>query len=479
MAIIILDGGANHGRELLGGKAWSIQRMLGMGIAVPPAFVLSTDECGRYFAAGGKLPDGVTAALPAAMNHLETVTRRKFARGPRPLLVSVRSGAPVSMPGMMDTVLNLGLTPEVEHAMGREATSAVFAADTRRRFEQQYRDVVGHAPDPDPWRQLEGAICAVFDSWHSRRATVYRAERGIDDGIGTAVTVQAMVFGNLDERSGTGVVFTRNPSTGAAQPFGEWLPQAQGEDVVSGSHDALPLATMAERMPAAHAQLIRHAQQLETAERDMQDIEFTVESGQLWLLQSRAAKRSAVAAVHLAVTLQREGLITSQEAVARVSADQLKRALQPHIEATARATARVLARGKPASPGIRSGLVVCSNAEAEDRADAGEAVVLARPTTDPEDMPAMMGAAAVITELGGATSHAAVVSRELGIPCIVGCGVGTVTTLGKRQVTVDAESGEVFDGALPIVTAPAHQDDVAQLAEWAAQELARDASLTH
>ena len=442
--------------------------MMALGILVPPAFVLSTDECARYVDAGNRLPEDIIAALPGEMAKLESITGRSFGRGPKPLLVSVRSGAAVSMPGMMDTVLNLGMTAEVEQAMAKETGDAHFAADTRRRFETQYRAIVGIAADGDPWRQLEGAIGAVFDSWQSRRAIAYRTERNITTAKGTAVTVQAMIFGNLDEHSGTGVLFSRNPSTGADEPFGEWLPRAQGEDVVSGSHDPLPLAALAEMMPDVHAALMATMRRLELDARDAQDIEFTIEAGRLWLLQSRTAKRTPRAAVRLAVAMQREGLISEHEAATRVTTEQIEMANRPHIDPRARAKATVVARGTPASPGVACGFVVCDTVEAEDRADAGEAVVLGRPTTDPEDVPAMMAACAIVTELGGATSHAAVVSRELGIPCIVGCGVATITQLSGRTVTVDAETGEVFDGSLPIVPpATADDADLQQLRAWA------------
>lgn len=468
MPIITLDDNTAFDRHVLGGKAWSIQHMRSLGIPVPPAFVLTTDECQRYIDAGRQLPDDILAALPEAVAKLESITGRTFGRGPKPLLVSVRSGAAISMPGMMDTILNLGMTAEVEQALAIETGDASFAENTRHRFEKHYFDIVGIAADTDPWRQLEGAIKAVFDSWQSRRAIAYRAERGITSVNGTAVTVQAMVFGNLDDRSGTGVLFSRNPATGASEPFGEWLARAQGEDVVSGSHDPLPLSALAHQMPEVHDKLMRYMHQLENDARDVQDIEFTVETGRLWLLQTRNAKRTPRAAVRLAVAMQREGLISKQEAVARVSPEQLANATCPHIDPRARSTASVLARGNAASPGLCSGLVVVDTVEAEERAGNGEAIILARPTTDPEDVPAMMVVAAVVTELGGSTSHAAVVSRELGVPCIVGCGVGSLAGLDGRTVTVDAESGEIFDGALPIIMpASTDDEDLLNLKSWA------------
>jgi pyruvate,orthophosphate dikinase len=438
-------------RDRLGGKAWGLRCMLELGVPVPPAFVITTDACLRYQQDGRRLPHDVIDALPAAMAHLESALGRTFGHGEDPLLVSVRSGAAVSMPGMMDTVLNLGLTEGVQTALAARTGDPAFAADTARRFRAQFESIVGVPAPADPWEQLHSAIGAVFASWNSRRAKSYRATRGLGDSAGTAVTVQAMVFGNLDENSGTGVLFTRNPLTGDPQPFGEWLPRGQGEDVVSGTHDPLPFHALAEQLPDQHDQLMSLAAALEQAGRDVQDIEFTIESGRLWLLQTRSAKRSPQAAIRLAVTLAEEGLITRAEALSRISAEQVDAVLRPSIAPEARASAKVVATGRPACPGVVSGVVVLDTTAAEDRSDAGESVILARPTTDPEDVPAMSMVAAVLTELGGSTSHAAVVSRELGVPCIVGCGEGTLTALEGHLVTVDAASGEVFQGALPVM----------------------------
>jgi pyruvate,orthophosphate dikinase len=461
-SVLQLDGRTGASRKLLGGKAWSIEAMRALGIPVPPAFVLTTDVCRRFSDpadGAGQVPADVWTQLPAAIAGLEAATGRTFAQGPWPLLVSVRSGAAVSMPGMMDTVLNLGMTADVEQAAGDRA----WAADTRRRFEEQFAAVVGEPAPQDPWEQLRLAVAAVFASWRSRRAFAYRRDRGIPDDGGTAVTVQAMVFGNLDGRSGTGVLFTRDPLTGGPDPYGEWLPRGQGEDVVSGRSDALPLAEMARTLLAAAGTLERHG-------RDVQDIEFTVEGGTLWLLQTRSAKRSPEAAVRHAVRMCREGLITPAEAVGRVSAEQVEALLRPRIDPRAAATATVLATGKPACPGLAVGVVVTDGESAEDRADEGIDVVLARPTTDPDDVAAMSVSAAVITEHGGSTSHAAVVCREMGVVCVVGCGSGTLTALAGRTVTVDGSTGRVYDGALPVLAAATRDSDsdLVQLAEWAA-----------
>ncbi len=475
--VLVLDGTTGADKQLLGGKAWSIEKMRALGIPVPPAFVLTTEVCRRFYADGGVVPSEVLAALPDAMAGLEKATGRSFGGGDRPLLVSVRSGAAISMPGMMDTVLNLGMTDDVQSAL--EAADPEYAADTRRRFVEQFAKVVGRPAPEDPWDQLHAAIEAVFSSWQSDRAQCYRRKRGIPDDGGTAVTVQAMVFGNLDDRSGTGVLFSRNPLTGAAEPYGEWLPRGQGEDVVSGRADALPLATIAETMPEAHAALMTATDRLERDGRDVQDIEFTVENGTLWLLQTRAAKRSPEAAVRLAVLLHREGLITQAEALGRVSAEQVEALPRPRIDPAAIGDASVLATGKPACPGIAIGVVVIDAEEAEDRADPahgpGEHVVLARPTTDPDDVGGMSASKAVLTELGGSTSHAAVVCRELGVACVVGCGIGSVTALAGQIVTVDGAAGAVYAGALPVVEASTVDDsDLAQLTEWARAEVGSD-----
>jgi len=276
VTVLALTSETTAGRETLGGKAWSITEMLRHGIPVPPAFTLTTEECRRYYEAGRTIPSDVLADLPAALSELEAATGKTFGAGPRPLLVSVRSGAPTSMPGMMDTILNLGMTDEVQEALAAMSGGADYAADTRRRFLEQFEKVVGAPAPDDPYEQLHLAIAAVFESWNSDRAVHYRAERGIGASGGTAVTVQAMVFGNLDERSGTGVMFSRDPTGASGDHYGEWLPQGQGEDVVSGAFDPLDLEAMAAALPQAHAQLLAMAQTLDQSAGCAQDIEFTV-----------------------------------------------------------------------------------------------------------------------------------------------------------------------------------------------------------
>jgi pyruvate,orthophosphate dikinase len=448
-AVVELDGTSDHSRELLGGKAWSLNRMRALGLPVPPAFALTTACCAEFHAQGNKLPEDVWRQVVDGIAMLERGTNRRFGVPHRPLLVSVRSGAAISMPGMMDTVLNLGMNDEIERALAEEAGDPGYARDTHQRFRAQYGAVVLDDPaadiTDDPWEQLRAAVGAVFKSWESARATSYRRSRGIDDDGGTAVTVQAMVFGNLDEQSGTGVLFSRNPNTGDPAAWGEWLTGGQGEDVVSGRTTPQPLDRLAQAQPEVHRRLLESARLLEQDGRDVQDIEFTVESGTLWLLQSRAAKRSPLAAVRTAVRMVEEGLIDADEAVRRVSAEQVRILLQPGSSESER---EYLVSGEPAAPGLASGIVVTDPDEAEERGDAGEDVILVRRATSPEDFHGMLGARAVVTELGGSTSHAAVVSREIGRPCVVGCGTGTIDLLTGREVTVDGGTGKVWPGRI-------------------------------
>ena len=408
MSVLALTEATDADRSVLGGKAWSIAHMLKLGVPVPPAFVITTDECARFTLGGNVIPGDVLDALPAHVARLETLTGSTFGRGPSPLLVSVRSGAPISMPGMMDTILNLGQTGDVTRAIADGTGDATFADDLMSRFREQFVHIVGCPPPNDRWEQLTMAIDAVFKSWHSRRAVSYRKEKGIPEHGGTAVTVQAMVFGNRDPQSGTGVLFSRDPLGRSAEPYGEWLPGGQGEDVVSGRHDPLALDELASALPAVHDELITLAKMLDDFAGCAQDIEFTVQSGKLWLLQTRAAKTHT------------------------------------HSGHTHSGTESEIASGRPACPGLARGVVVLDVDEAEERAIAGEDIVLARQTTSPDDVHAMAVVKAILTEIGGATSHAAVVSRELQVPCIVGCGVGTVTALAGTNVIVDATSGRVF-----------------------------------
>ncbi|OLT23143.1 pyruvate, phosphate dikinase [Pseudonocardia sp. CNS-139] len=453
--VVVLDGGTELSREELGGKAWSINRMRALGLPVPPAIVATTVNCRTFREAGGRIPDDLWQAITARMSALEQGTGRRFGSPDRPLLVSVRSGAARSMPGMMDTVLDLGINAEIEAGLAAETGDPAYAADTRRRFVEAYRDVVlgttgGDVPAA-PWDQLRGAVEAVFASWDSPRARAYRRSRGVSDDGGTAVTIQAMVFGNLGDRSGTGVVFSRDPRTGENRPFGEWLPGGQGEDVVSGRLDPQPLESLREQLPAVYAELTAVASRIERDAGDIQDIEFTVEGGRLWLLQSRTAKRSPRAAVRAAVAMVDEGILDPGSALRRVTAEQARALLAPSLDRSRLTGVDPVATGHPVCEGVATGTVVVDPDEAERRAEAGEDVVLARATTSPDDMHGLVAARAVITEHGGSTSHAAVVSRELGRVCVVGCGSGTVTALAGNRVTVDGASGEIWPGAAALI----------------------------
>ena len=490
--VIILDGSGVHDRQVVGGKGASIAEMRSLGLPVPPAFCLPVDECRRYHASGGNIDDDVWAMVLLGLQVLERETGRMFGDAKAPMLVSVRSGAPVSMPGMMDTILNLGMTDDVERALARMTGDAKFAHNTHLRFIHDFGCTALGAdidyPDPgspaaevrasvladtkqpvpvEPYNQLRGAIHAVFESWTSRRAVAYRKHWGIPEEGGTAVIVQAMVFGNMANRSGTGVLFTRNPLNGEPDIYGEWLPGGQGEDVVSGEFDPLPLQSMAGELPDIHSQLIDASRALERHQRDVQDIEFTVEEGRLYLLQSRTAKRSPQAAVRIAVDLAEEGLIDRREALRRVSPEQLISALAPRLSEAAVDAAQVLARGTPACPGVATGRVVLDSDAAEAAADD---IVLARSSTSPGDVSGMIAARGLVTEHGGATSHAAVVSRALGRPSVVGVGGGVIEGLAERVVTVDGTAGVVYDGALSTTLVEYREvPGLETLAAWASE----------
>ncbi len=506
-----------------GGKAAGLARMSAAGITVPPAFVIGTDGY-RAWRGGGELPEELVAQVDAAVQRLERRSGRRFGaqEDGLPLLVSVRSGAQVSMPGMMDTVLNLGITPRGACALARQSGNASFAADTFVRFWRMFADivlgvdeaVVGEAAAPwldgmrrdasleafermqehiaralaaegveqvlaEPRWQLLRAIEAVFESWDSRRAKTYRAHHGIPDDLGTAVTVQAMVFGNLDRQSGSGVAFTRDPNTGIRRLYGEFLLGRQGEDLVSGS--ATP-ASLSEPggLPEPHRlQLIADGEHLERIYRDAVDIEFTVESDKLYFLQVRPAKRTAKAAVRIASDLVDEGLITKDEAVQKVSVEQLKRLLRPEFERTALAEAEVLVCGIGASPGHGSGIAVLDADRAATIAAGGEKIVLLRPTTSPQDIRGMLTSQAIVTARGGALSHAAVVSRALDIPCVVGCdGLeidpdGHTFRIGGKSyhegspLSVDGTTGKVYPGLLPLEPSAGAAEHIERILAWA------------
>ncbi|MBX9882595.1 MAG: pyruvate, phosphate dikinase [Sphingomonas sp.] len=530
----VSDGGRGD-KNLLGGKGANLAEMASIGLPVPPGFTISTEMCTRYYEEGEAFPESLRAEVAAGIAHIEGVTGKKFGDAADPLLVSVRSGARVSMPGMMDTVLNLGLNNETVAGLAATSGDARFAWDSYRRFIQMYSDVVlgldhgafeealeiakedkGYFLDTEmsaeDWRalvneyqalveqlwgkpfpqdvqdQLWGAVGAVFGSWQSDRAKVYRRLNNIPGDWGTAVNVQAMVFGNMGETSATGVAFTRDPSTGAHAYYGEFLINAQGEDVVAGirtpqyltkaareAAGAKPLS-MEEAMPETYAELAQVFDLLERHYRDMQDIEFTVQQGKLWMLQTRSGKRTAAAALKIAVDMAQEGLISEAEAVGRVDPSALDQLLHPTLDP--KAPRDVLTKGLPASPGAASGVVVFDSDMAERRAELGEAVILVRVETSPEDIHGMHAARGILTARGGMTSHAAVVARGMGRPCVSGAGSisidlkARVMRVAGREVkegaviTIDGASGEVMLGEVPTVQ-PELAGDFGTLMAWA------------
>ncbi|MCL4213595.1 MAG: pyruvate, phosphate dikinase [Gemmatimonadales bacterium] len=494
-------------RDLLGGKGANLAEMTNLGVPVPPGFTIACNLCDLYLA-HGKVPDGLADEVASALTRLEEAAGRRFGDPKHPLLVSVRSGARVSMPGMMDTILNLGLNAETVRGLAAQSGSERFAYDSFRRLLQMYGNVVlgvpiqdfehlltakrltsgvksdaelpadalkalaeeyqalikaktGRAFPADPRDQLWGAIEAVWMSWRLKKAQDYRRVNGIAETPGTAVNIVAMVFGNLGDDSGTGVAFTRDPSTGERLFYGEFLVNAQGEDVVAGIRTPEPIAAMATKLPEAYGDLLRTQSLLERHFRDMQDLEFTVERGKLYLLQTRIGKRTAAAAVRIARDLVSEGLISRPEALQRVPAQQLDQLLHPVIDEKAKTS--VLCTGLPASPGAASGIAVFDADVAESRAARGDAVILVRDETTPEDFHGIVAARAVLTARGGMTSHAAVVARGMGKCAIVGCGemrvdatsrrftVGDVEVTEGDWITLDGGTGEVFVGDLPTV----------------------------
>jgi pyruvate,orthophosphate dikinase len=477
--VVLLNGDASHPRELLGNKGHGIDAMRRQKLPVPPAFCITTEVGLRYLAEPTSAMDAVWDEVLDGMRWLETETSCTFGRGPRPLLVSVRSGATHSMPGMMDTILDLGMNDAVEEALAAHSTfpaAPAFGRDTRRRFTNMYERIVGgdaQAVPADPYAQLRAGIDAVFASWNSPRAVAYRAHYGIDDQGGTAVVVQAMVFGNRGPNSGAGAFFSRNPITGANEPFGEWLPGGQGDDVVSGLVDVEPIAALRAEQPAAYDELADAARSLERLGRDVQEIEFTVEDGKLWLLQTRAAERSAQAAVRLALQLRHDGLIDDAETLRRVTPAHVETLLLPGLQPETGLAAPLLATGLPACPGVASGKAYTDVDEALDAADRGEQVILVRDHTRPEDVQGMLAAQGIVTEVGGAASHAAVVSRELGRVAVVGCGQGAAAALAGKQITVDGYKGEVREGNLSL--SAWSESDTPELRELA--DIARRAAL--
>jgi pyruvate,orthophosphate dikinase len=447
-------------RALIGGKAANLGVMArDLGLPVPPGFAITTETCRTFLASGW--PAGLDEELRARMAGVESVVGRHFGDPSDPLLVSVRSGAPVSMPGMMDTILNLGLNDATTEGLARTRGEA-FARSCRERFVASFRSIVGVAEVPEgPWLQLRLAIEAVFRSWNSDRARAYRQKEGIPDDLGTAVTVQAMVFGNRGAESATGVLFTRNPATGEATLYGDVMFEAQGEDVVAGTHQTEPISVLDERMPAVAAELRGYADRLERHYADLCDIEFTIEDGRLWMLQVRVGKRSPQAALRMAVDMAEDETfpVSRSEAVERVT----PLLAHPPTIATSRSSFVLpIATGLPASPGIASGPIVTSPEAAQRSAEQGRAAVLVRAETSPDDVHGMASAAGILTSRGGLASHAAVVARGWGIPAVVGASAVDVrdgeVAIGERVlkdgdvITIDGASGEVFEGTIPGTT---------------------------
>jgi pyruvate,orthophosphate dikinase len=494
------DEPAEGGRELLGGKGVGLAEMTQLGIPVPAGFTITTDACRAFMASGGDVP-GLDEEVAEHLERLEGRTGKRFGDPDDPLLVSVRSGAAISMPGMMDTILNVGLNDESVAGLARSTGNAEFAEDCYRRLIQMFGETVDGIPHEsfsvddtvdrarevyeretgrgfpqDAGEQLRRAITAVFESWNSARAQVYRQTYGIPDDLGTAVNVVQMVFGNKGEGSATGVCFTRDPSTGEQGVYGEYLVNAQGEDVVAGIRTPQPLAELRGRMPEAYDQLLETMGSLERHYRDMQDIEFTVEEGRLYLLQTRTAKRTAAAAIKCAVDMAAEGLIDRDEAVVRIDPTQLDQLLHPRLDENAEF--EVAAQGLNASPGAACGRIVLDADSAEERGKAGEAVILVRWETTPDDIHGLIQAKGVLTAHGGMTSHAAVVARGMGKPCVAGCdgldidtGKKTVRIGGQKLregdvITIDGATGRVIVGEVPLVP-PALNEDFETILEWA------------
>ncbi|MCA1489635.1 pyruvate, phosphate dikinase [Sinorhizobium alkalisoli] len=530
------EGHAGH-RDRLGGKGANLAEMCNLGLPVPPGLTIVTDACNSYLANGRTMPEGLRSQVREGISRMEEVTGRLFGDTTRPLLLSVRSGARASMPGMMDTVLNLGLNDQSVHALGHDAGDARFAWDSYRRFIQMYGDVVlgvdhdvfeeileeekarlGHEQDTelsavewqhviarykeaieevlgepfpqDPEVQLWGAVGAVFSSWMNPRAITYRHLHGIPSSWGTAVNIQAMVFGNLGNSSATGVAFTRNPSTGERELYGEFLVNAQGEDVVAGIRtpqnitEAARIASGSDRpsleklMPEAFAEFEQICSTLERHYRDMQDLEFTIERGKLWMLQTRSGKRTAKAALKIAVDMAEEGLISKEVAVTRIDPASLDQLLHPTIDPHARRD--IIGSGLPASPGAATGEIVFNSEEAVQAVKEGRKVLLVRVETSPEDIHGMHAAEGILTTRGGMTSHAAVVARGMGTPCVSGAGnirvdyrsetlITASVTLKKGDViTIDGSSGQVLKGEIPMLQ-PELSGDFGKIMQWADQ----------
>jgi pyruvate,orthophosphate dikinase len=518
------EASMNEMKTILGGKGAGLADMTGAGLPVPPSFTITTEACVEYMKTK-QFPEGMWKQVLEALQDIEAQTGKQFGDPSNPLLVSVRSGARLSMPGMMDTVLNLGLNDETRTALAKLTGNKWFSYDAYRRFITMFSDIVmdysrehfeekldelkkkesvrldtevslkgmkalaeeykkmykthfGEDFPTDPLKQLELSIKAVFESWNGARAVAYREHEGIPHDWGTAVNVCTMVFGNMGEGSGTGVAFTRDPATGEKQLFGDYLENAQGEDVVAGIRTPMKIDRLQEVMPDIYDQFTQAAQQLETHYRDMQDLEFTIERGELWMLQTRTGKRTATAAVKIAVDLAAEGLISKEEAIMRVEPEHVDLLLRPSFDP--KAEKKLIAKGLNASPGAGVGTAVFDAERAKEMADAGKDVILVRPETAPDDVPGMLASKGVLTQKGGATSHAAVVARGSNLPCVAGCEAISVDVNRKRFITgdivvkegdlisIDGFSGAVYEGSVPLIEAEYEkQTDLITLLEWA------------
>ena len=516
--VYLFNEGNREDRDLLGGKGANLCEMTNLGLPVPFGFIITTPTCREFFENGNKLPNLLEQEYRVALDLVEKKMDARFGDPDNPLLFSVRSGAPISMPGMMNTILNLGLNDEIAEGLAKKTDNPRFAYDSYRRFIQMFAEVVmnrdahafekaiehykkerGYETDvamtaadwqaiverfkamadfpQDPFEQLRLAVEAVFLSWYTPRANVYREMNNIPDSLGTAVTVQSMVYGNFGDDSGSGVAFTRNPATGENLFFGEFLFNAAGEDVVAGTRTPQPISALADKLPPVYDQLNETQALLERHYRDMQDIEFTVQEGRFYMLQTRSGKRTGRASVRIAVDMVHEGLINEKEALLRVSPDHVEAFLHPMVDPDAKTDS--IARGLPASPGGATGAIVFSADEAVEVARDGTAVILVRRETTPEDIHGMKVAAGILTELGGMTSHAAVVARGMGVCAITGASslsvdaeAGTATTKDgvtlKRGdiITIDGTAGEVMLGDIP-KTEASSSDDFQTLLSWA------------
>jgi pyruvate, orthophosphate dikinase len=521
--VYLFREGSGDQKDLLGGKGAGVAEMTRAGMPVPPGFTITTEACRQYYAGGRKFPEGMWEQATVALKDVEKATGKGFGDPANPLLVSVRSGAKFSMPGMMDTVLNLGLNPDTLGGLQRLTGDERFALDAYRRFVQMFGKIVkgidgdvfeealsgakklaGVKTDPelapqhlreivkvfkgiykthtgqdfpdDPMEQLRAAIEAVFSSWNTDRAVAYRRAEKIPDDLGTAVNVQTMVFGNMGEGSGTGVAFTRNPISGAKELYGDYLANAQGEDVVAGIRDTEPISGLKRAMPEVYKQFTEYAEKLEAHYKDVQDLEFTIERGKLYMLQTRNAKRTGEAAVKLAIAMEKEGVITKQQAVARVEPRQLEQLLHPRVDPNAKE--KPIGKGVPASPGAATGAAVFDADTAEEWGKEGKAVILVRVETNPSDVHGMIAAKGILTSTGGTASHAALVARGMGRPCIVGANEievdlrarqfssnGTTIKQGD-EITVDGTTGNVYEGKVTTIE-PKPSADFKTLLGWA------------